>query len=179
MASTIRHLDMVNLFAGDDDPTKSLFLVIKNVKLPSREETTKEHSGGGAIAGIELGMRYLRALAVSFQLEGLNPDENRRFMPSAPARINYTMRGNVRDIRDHTDIEFKAIIEGRMTKVDLSEFDRDKGTQTDYEIKEIVRYTEYFGGVEKFHFDYFSGPAGLRIDGVLAHATAARNLGLA
>ena len=177
MSSTIRHLDAANLFVGDDDPTNSLFLILKNVKLPSLEEVTKEHMGGGAVAGIELGMRAIQPLKFPFQLEGFNPEQISRFMPGS-GRIKYTMRGNIRDIRDHTDLEVKAVIEGRMTKVEMSEFEKEKGINTDYEIKEVAFYSLFYNGVEKFYFDYFSGPAGVRMDGQPMFPALSRNLGL-
>lgn len=178
--NTIHHLDMANLFVGDDDPTKSQFLVMKNVKVPSLEEKTKEHTGSGAAMSVEIGMRVVNALSMPFQLEGINPDVMTRFMPGPGAsRIRYTVRANIRNVRDHTDIPLKAIVEGRMTKAEMSEFDRDKGTDSSYEIKEVFFYSLHLGTEEKYYFDYFSGPAGVRIGGIPVFQNAARNLGLA
>lgn len=179
MASTIHHLDMANIFVGDDDPTKSVYLTLKNFKLPSLEETTKDHTGGGAVMGITVGMALIQAPTFTFQLEGLNPHIDERFLPGIQRRITYTVRGNVSDLRDHRDIEVKAIIEGRMTKVEMSDFDREKGTTTDYEIKEVVYYALYFDGEEEWYFDYFSGAAGVRRKGSPMFPNKARNLGLA
>lgn len=178
MAATIFHMDSANLFVGDDDPTNSQFLVIKDVKLPTLEESTKEHSGGGAAAAITLGMRQLNALELGFNLEGFNPDVMNKFMPIGSASTKYTVRGNVRDVRTHKDIETKAIIGGRMVKVDIGEFKKDDGISTGYEIKEVLSYQLFFDGAEKFYFDYFAGMAGVRVDGQQLFLDAARNLGL-
>lgn len=178
MAQTLYNLDTANMFVGDDDPTNSLFLALKTVKLPGLEEQTKEHLGGGAMASVRLGMRSFQLGALSFTLEGVNPDVMPRFMP-ATGRIKYTIRGNIRDIRSHDDIPLRAIVEGRMTKVDMSEFKKDDGVTTDYEISEMLFYHLYFGSQEKIYFDYFSGPNGLRIDGISPVQNVARNLGLA
>lgn len=179
MPATLFNLDAANLFVGDDDPTNSQFLTLKNVKLPGMEEQTKEHMGGGAVASIRLGMRSFSIAALTFTLEGFNPTVMTRFMPVAAQRIKYTVRGNIRDIRTHEDISMRAIVEGRMTKSELSDFKKDDGVTTDYEINEILFYHLYFGAEEKIYFDYWAGPNGLRIDGVDALPGVARNLGLA
>lgn len=178
MSANILHMDSANLFAGDDDPNNSQFLVIKDITLPSLEETVKDHTGGGAAMSIEIGMRVIEKLMLRFKLEGFQPEVSNKFMPLT-GRTKYTVRGNIRDIRDHTELGVEAIVEGRMTKVEVSEFDREKGVDTDYEIKEILFYQVLLGGQEKFYFDYFSGPAGVRVDGNLVFAAQARNLGLA
>jgi len=172
-------MDMANLFVGDDDPSNSLFHVIKNIKFPSLEETTKEHMGGGAVVGLEIGMRSIKPVNLTFQVEGMAPDTSARFMPANPARIKYTVRGNMRDLKTHEDLEVRAIVEGRMTKVEYSEFDRDKGMTTDYEIKEVFFYSLHIGGIERLYFDYWAGPSGIRIDGATRYQAVARNLGLA
>ena len=98
-------------------------------------------------------------------------------MPAA-GRIKYTIRGNVYDLREQTDLELKAIIQGRLTKMEMGEFTRDAGMTEDYEIKEALFYSISLGGQEKFYFDYFSGPAGFRVNGQVVQQRAARNLGL-
>lgn len=178
MPATLYNLDAANLFVGDDDPTDSQFLALKSVKIPSMEEQTKEHMGGGAIASIDLGMRSFKIAPLTFSLEGFNPTVITRFMPAGPARIKYTVRGNIRDVRTHEDIALKAIVEGRMTKAEVSEFKKDDGITTEYEIKEILFFHLFFGGDEKVYFDYWAGPNGLRMDNVSVLAGPARNLGL-
>lgn len=179
MAATLLTMNSAVLFIGDASPDKAEFLTISTVKIPALEETTKEHLGGGAMAGIDLGMRVIKAPMLGFKLHGFNPDVMDKFMPGTPGRIKYTVRGNVRDAREHTDLEIKAIIEGRMSKYEPSDFKRDDGMDSDYEIKEVTFYQLYFDGAEKFYFDYFSGPMGFRVNGVAPHTAMARNLGLA
>lgn len=179
MPATIFHMDSANLFVGDDDPTNSQFLVIKDIKLPTQEEETKEHKGGGAAATVELGLRHFMPFTLGFNLEGYTPDVINKFMASGAAQLRYTVRGNIRDVRTHKDIELKAIIGGRMTKADIGEFKRDDGIGTEYEIKEVMFYQRFFDGNEEFYFDYFAGMAGVRIDGLPKFGDVARNLGLA
>jgi phage tail tube protein FII len=178
MSATILTMDTANLFVGDDDPTNSQFLTLRNIKLPALEEMTKDHTGGGAMGSISIGQRLFQSLTASFQLEGFNPDVLTKFMP-VTGRTKYTIRGNIRDLRDHTDTEIRAVLDGRMTRVEMSEFSRDNGINTDYEIKEVMLYSLHFGQSEKIYFDYFSGPKGVRVDGQLVFPAVARNLGLA
>jgi len=179
MPSTLFNLDAANLFVGDDDPTRSQFLALKSIKIPGLEEQTKEHTGGGAIATLSLGMRVFKVSPLTFTLEGPNPDVLPSFMSPAAARKKYTIRGNVRDVRTHDDIELRAIVEGRMTKIEISEYKKDDGITSDYEINEITFYHLFFKGAEKIYYEFFSGPAGLRIDGAPALQGVARNLGIA
>lgn len=175
MASTIYHMDSANLFIGDEDPTNSLYLVLKNIKLPGLEEIKKEHLGGGALGKVSMGMGAIEALVMTFNLDGFTPDVLSRFM-SPLGRLNYTIRGNVRDFFEQKDIEVKAILQGRMTKVEMSEFDRDKGLDTSYEITENVHYELYFDGQEKIYFDLRTGR--MRIDGVEVNRQRNINLGI-
>jgi uncharacterized protein len=177
MASTILHMNAANIFVGDEDPTKSLHLVIKNVKLPSLDEMTKEHAGGGAPMKMQLGMGMLESLALTFNLEGFTPDVMTSFM--GLGRKKYTIRGNIRDVREHTDTEVKAIVEGRMVKAEMGDFTRDNGIDSSYEIREVAFYSLYFGQQEKLYVDFFGGPNGVRVDGQAIFSRVARNLGRA
>jgi len=174
VASTIFHMDSANLFVGDDDPTNSQHLVLKNIKLPNLEEIKKEYLGGGAIGKVSMGMGAVEPLVLTFNLDGFTPDVLSRFM--SPTRIKYTVRGNIRDFFDHSDIEVKAILEGRMTKAEMSEFDKEKGTDSAYEITEAVHYALYFGQQEKLFFNLRTSR--LRVDGVDVNRQRNINLGI-
>lgn len=178
MAATILNLDTANLFAGDADPTNSQFLTLNNIKFPALEEKTKAHSPGGGVMSINVGMRSVNALSLTFQLAGINPDVMNKYMPGLGRRTKYTLRGNLNDLQTQEDIPVLAVVNGRMTKSDIGQFDKDNGLNSDYEIQEIVGYQLLIGGTEKFYFDFFAGPRGIRIDGVVVYNTVARNLGL-
>jgi len=177
MAATLFNMDSANLFVGDDDPSNSQFLTLKNIKVPSITEKTKEHTGGGASASIELATGIIEAPTLTFGLEGFNPDVMTRVLQQS--RLKYTVRGNIRDVRSHEEIPLRAIVQGKMTKYEPSQFEKDSGMSSDYEIKEIVFYHLFFNNQEKIYFDYFAGPAGLRINGIPVQQARARNLGLA
>lgn len=179
MASTIYHMDSANLYVGDEDPTNGKFLVIKNVTLqPELEEVTKDHSGGGAAVVIQIGMGIFKVAPLKFKLEGYNDDVDSQFMPLGPRRVKYTVRGNIVDLATHEDIDVKTIVTGRMTKVTKSDFERDKGLESDYEVSEILGMEVFFNGQEKFYFNYFKGMAGVRRNGQPLFAAKARNLGI-
>lgn len=177
MASTLFHMDAANLFVGDDDPRNSQFQVLRNIKIPALTEKTKDHTGGGAMATVELGMAVFEAFTLDFSLEGFNPEVMKYV--GIRSRQKFTVRGNIRDIRTHEDKELRAIVEGKMVKYEPSQFERDSGMTSDYQIKEIMFYHLYFAGAEKVYFDYMAGPAGVRIDGIPVFDNMARNLGLA
>ena len=174
--TTIYNVDLANLFVGNDDPTKSEFLVLKNLKIPALQEKTRDFSPGGGVVDMKLGTRKTEALELTFQLEGPNPDVMKRFMRNQ--RIDYTVRANVRDVQTHEDIPMKAIISGRMVKNEMSQFASGDGVQSDYMISEVMRYQLWFNHDEKYYFDAFAGPLGVRIDGVAIFRRAAANLGL-
>lgn len=173
---TIYEMDMANLFVGDAEPDKSEFLTIRSVKLPMLQEKTTEHSGGGAMAGLRIGMKMLEVLELTFSLRGYNLDVMNKLMIGE--RQKYTMLGNVRDLKSDREFPSKAVIQGILTKVDLAEFQRDEGLSTDYQVDQVVHYELHIDGREKYYFNYFAGPLGYRVDGRVRHRRAARNIGL-
>ena len=174
--STLFIMDAANLFVGDDDPTKGEYLALKSVKLPDLKEITKEHQGGGAGMGLSFGLRIIEKPEFSFKLEGINLRTMTKFMPGVPT--NYTVRGNVRDLKNLTNIPALAVVRGKMQSMSMSEFSRDAGIESDYMIGEITSYILTIGGVEKYALDYFSGVAGIRVDGQPIFSQVATNLGL-
>jgi phage tail tube protein FII len=171
-------MDMATIMVGDDQPESLNHLKLTSVQLPNLSESTTDHMPGGAVMGVSLGMSMIAALTLSFKMKGLNPETNRKLGIGQPRRLNYTMRGNVRDVREDRNFAAKAVINGRMVTANMSEFARENGIDEDYEIKEIMRYELYLDGQEKFYFDFFRGPSGARIDGEPIFAQQAGNLGL-
>jgi P2 family phage contractile tail tube protein len=176
--STIYELDMANLFAGDDDPTKSQFMVIETIKLPMLQEKTKEHMPGGGVMGVKIGMRAIEPLEVTFKLRGFNPDVMNKFGLSSPHRHRYTIRGSVRDLREGNSFPVVAVVEGRLVKVAADDFRREDGIAHDYEIAEIMKYQLMWNNQEKYYIDFFAGPIGWRVDGRVAFQQEAAHLGL-
>lgn len=177
MANTLYIMDAAALFLGDEDPTDAEIITIKSVKIPALKEKTKSHMGGGATMEINLGMRAIEPLEFTFKLEGVNEKAMSQLMPVA-GRLKYTVRGNIRDLRSGADIGIRAIIDGRMTSYEPGEFSRDNGMESDYMFAEIMGYRLIVNDVEKFYFDFFAGPLGVRVNGVQIFRGQARNLGL-
>lgn len=175
-AATIFHADAATLFVGDEDPTNSQHLVLKGVKIPALTERTRDHTPGGAPMSIALGTRKIEAPEPTFKLEGVNPTVMNKFMPGT--RTMYTMRANIRDVAAQKDIAMKAIINGKLSEVDMGEFGTDDGVETDYKLSEVVYYQVFFGTQEKWYFNFFEGYGGVRIDGNQVFRSVAANLGL-
>lgn len=171
-------MDMATIMVGDDQPDNLNHLTLQSVQLPTLEEVTSDHTPGGSIMGLNIGMSMLNALELTFGMKGLNPDTSRKLGVGQPRRLNYTIRGNIRDVREDRNFAGKAVVKGRMATITPSEFARESGVDESFIIKEIVGYELYLDGVERFYFDFFRGPAGARVDGVPVFSTQAGNLGL-
>lgn len=171
-------MDMATIMVGDDQPDNMNHLKLTGVQLPNLSETTSDHNPGGSVMGLSIGMTMLTALTLTFKMKGLNPETSRKLGIGQQRRLNYTIRGNIRDVREDRNFAGKAVISGRMVTANMSEFARENGIDEDFEVKELVKYELYLDGVERFYFDFFRGPAGARIDGVPIFATQAGNLGL-
>lgn len=172
---TIYVMTAVNLFCGDDDPTKSKALTIAELKLPSLEEEYADHKPGGARVGIEIPLG-IQKLAATFRLDGFDPDLLGKFGLNSKVRHVFTAYGNISDRRSGRDISARAIIEARLGKVDPAAFKRGELHGHDYALNEIVRYELYFDGKEKIFWDFFEST--WRVDGVDQEATVNANLGI-
>lgn len=170
-------MDMATIMVGDD-PENLNHLKLTGVQLPSLEEVTSQHQPGGSVMGLDIGMTMLNALNLTFKMKGLNPESSQKLGIGQARRLNYTIRGNIRDVVEDRNFAGKAVISGRMTLVNPSEFARESGIDEDFAVKEVVRYQLFLDGQEKFYFDFFRGPAGARIGGNPIFAAQAGNLGL-
>lgn len=175
----IAELDAANLFAGDDDPNKSEYLAMTEVKLPMLQEKTREHLGGGMMGAINVSVRVFEAMEMTFKLRGFNPDVMKKFGLNSPSRQRYTVLGNVRELVRNTEMPVKAVVQGRLIRMENDAFTRDGGISHDYQIAEVDFYALYLDNQEKFYVNLWEGPSGLRVDGVVQYGNMARNLGLA
>lgn len=175
-ASSIHNVEAATLFVGDDDPTNSQHLVLKNVKLPTLTEKTRPHTGGGIPMSVNLGVKKLESLESSFKLEGINPDVMNKFM--TPRRKMFTMRASIRDVVKQTKVALVATFEARMIEADMGEFGTDDSVDSDYKLAEIMFYQLMLGNNEKYYFSFAEGYTGVRVDGVEIFREEAANLGL-
>ncbi|MFC5509259.1 phage major tail tube protein [Bosea massiliensis] len=177
--ATLYEMDFAALFCDELDPSKANWLNLEEVKIPMLQEKTQETTGGGAAMSLRMGMGIFEPIELTFKLRGFNPDVMNKIMPPGRVRRAYTITGNIRDLEGDRQFALKAVIRGRMTKVDPGSFTRDSGISTDYQIDEIVFYSLHLDGVEKYYVDQFVGPNGIRVDGVQVYQDVARHLGLA
>lgn len=174
--SNIFNLDAATLFIGDAEPDKAHYLDINTIQLPSLEEATREVKPGGGVLGINMRTKSIKALTLGFNLVGVQ----QRVMDyiAKEKREKYTIRGNLYDLRRQEDLPFVGVAEGRMMKRDIKEFKKEGDIETEYEINEIVLWKLHIDGKEQEYFDFFAGPAGIRINGNKRFNRVARNLGL-
>ena len=173
--STIIVQEAANLFCGDDDPTKSKHLTLGSIKLPSLSEKMSDHHAGGAMVAIEVALGVDK-LDCTFNLKGHDPDLLVQFGLGGKPRLRYTARGLLRDKRTMRAIESKAIIEGRLTKIEVGEFSRGDLLGHDYSIQEVMHYELYYDGVEKVFWDFFTSE--WRINGISQNSDELRILGI-
>ena len=166
--TTLYTFDAANLFCGTVDPTNSKHLAIEHLKLPELDEEFKDHSPSGGRFGFEIPVGF-KKLECTFKLTGFDPQVLTQFGLSSPIANIYTAYSVVVDRRTGQQIEHKAVVEGRLSKVAQSEVKRGETSDTDYRIGGISHYELWFGGAEKIFWDFFTNA--WRVDGVDQNAT--------
>lgn len=174
--STIYIMEAANLFCGDHDPTASKHLTLDELQLPNLQENYADYHPGGAKVGIEVAVG-VQKLEPTFKLAGWDPDLLGQFGLGAKARKVFTAYGVIRNKRDGTAIQAKAVIEGRLGKVEAEAFKQGEAMGHDYSINEVMHYELWFGDDEKIYWDFFANE--WRVDGVDEYAEEKRILGMA
>ena len=160
--STIYIMEAANLYCGDHDPTASKHLTLAELKLPPLQEIYQDHHAGGSRVQVEVALG-IQKLEPTFKLNGWDPDLLTQFgLGSSRAKV-FTAYGVIRDKRTGNAIETKAIIEGRLGKIEPEAFKRGEMMGHDYSINEVMHYELWFGEKEKLFWDFFSGD--WRLDG--------------
>jgi P2 family phage contractile tail tube protein len=171
--STIYIMEAANLFCGDDDPTASKHLTLAEMKLPTLQEMYQDHHAGGSRVKIEVAVG-IEKLESTFKLNGWDPELLTKFGLGSATPRRFTAYGMIRDKRTGAAIESKAIIEGRLGKIDPDAFQRGELQGHEYGINEIVHYELWFGEQEKMYFDFYT--TDWRLDGVSQNADERRIL---
>ena len=153
--STLYILESANLFCGDADPTKSKHLTIQELKLPALQAQYQDHMAGGAPVGIEI-ETGINKPEPSFKLVGHDPDLLRQFGLGSRIRHTYTAYSVVVDRKTGRKIERKAIIEGRLGKMEEDAFKKGDLIATDYSINEVMHYEVWFDKQEMLYWDFFT-----------------------
>lgn len=165
--STLYVWEAANLFAGDDDPSKSKHLSIQNLKLPSLEEMYQDHHPGGSRVQVEIEVG-IKKLEPTFKLVGFDPDLLVQFGLGSKAKRVFTAYRVLRDKRTGTALEGKAVFEGRLGKITEDEFKRGDLAGADYAINEVTHYELWFDKKEKLYWDFFTNT--FRVEGVETNA---------
>lgn len=166
--------EAANLYCGDDDPSRSKHLTLDEHALPVLEETFAEHMPGGSRIAVEVSMGVIRPLSSSFKLRGWDPHLMTLFGLGSRQRLPFTSYGLVRDKKTNRAIESKAIMQGRLAKIEGEARKRGEFMGHDYEIKEIWHYELWFDGLEKYYFDFETQE--FRVNGVSENADERRIL---
>jgi uncharacterized protein len=161
--STLYIIDAMNLFCGVVDPTASKHLSLQGVKLPSLEETMKEHEPGGGHVGIEIPVGVGK-LEIEFKIVGFDPQMVTQFGLNSRVSHLYTMYGAIIDRRSGKAVELKAIAEGRLSKLTQEEFKRGDLSNQDCKISGLTHYEVWFDGKEQLYWDFFTNA--WRVNGV-------------
>ncbi|OCC05272.1 phage tail protein [Labrys sp. WJW] len=168
--------EAANIFLGDDSPDNSKHRSLQSAKLPTLEELTQQHHGGGAIGAVEVGGLGLKELDSTFKLAGWDPQAMSMFGVGG-GRQNFTIRGLLRN-KDLTNkaITVRAILNARLVTITPDEFKRGDLLGHDYALKEIFRYQLFYDGSEKYFYDYLTSE--WRVDGVDQNAEERAALGI-
>jgi P2 family phage contractile tail tube protein len=168
-------IESANLFAGAEDASSSKHLTIRDLKLPTMEEKQAEHHPGGSIFAVQISSLGFNALSATFHLVGFDPAMLKLFGLGQQLRRRYTAYGAVRDKLSGGAVQAKAIMEGRLQRIEPGAFNRGDLVGHDYAVSEIVHYELYFDGEEKFYLDFATQE--WRVDGTEENDTR-RLLGL-
>jgi P2 family phage contractile tail tube protein len=162
--ATIYVPEAMNIFVGTGADASKHLTITENT-LPILEEKTVEHHAGGSIGALEIGGLGLVALTQGFNLSGYDPQTMGQFGAVGTTNNNaFTTYGVMRDKQGNTPFELRCVTWGRLTKIQHSTFKRGELANQTHEIKEITHYELYWGGKEKYYYDFFSSV--WRVDGV-------------
>lgn len=161
--STLHVIEAANLFCGDHDAQNSKHLSIQELKLPALQAIYTDHHAGGARVQIEVEVG-IQKLEPTFKLVGFDPDLLVQFGVGSKIKRIYTAYSQIINRRTGASLELRAVMEGRLGKVEGDAFQRGELQSHDYAINEVTHYELHFNGQEKIYWDFFSNI--WRVDGV-------------
>lgn len=172
--STILVVSGANLFVGTN-PDASKFLTLTELKLPALQAQYQDHMAGGAPVGIEI-ETGINKLEPTFKLTGVDPATLSQFGLGSRNRQVYTARHVVTDKGTGRKIELKAVIEGRLGKVETDAYKKGDLLATDYAINEVWHYEVWFDRKELVYWDFRENE--WRINGISENAEDNQILGI-
>lgn len=183
MANNIYVLEAVNLLVSNVSATSnasqsiySQHLTLSELKLPGLEEAYVNHQPGGAWLGIEVDVNITR-LEATFNLAGIQTE----VMTLLGRQLNtFTAFGAVRSRSDGTIQQAKAVMVGRLGRVNPQNFRRGDLLHHEYSIRGIVHYEFYLGeqsAPEEIYFwDFFTNAFRIGTNDINADVNAALGL---
>ena len=145
MAETVYTLESANLICGDvvgtsgPMPGASTHLILQELKLPSFEENTVDHTPGGAMVGIDI-PTHMNKLEATFNLAGWDNEVMTFVGRNNPYYQRFTAYGLIRDRRSSAALQSVAIMEGRLGRVNPTAFSKGNLMSHEFTIKSIVHY---------------------------------------
>lgn len=137
--SNLYLMEAVNLICGEGgdgvQPGESTHLTLRELKLPTLEETFVEHRPGGAAVAIEIPI-YINRLEARFTLAGWQAP----IMRMLGSDQTFTAYGVVRSYRDGRPLKAKSIMWGRLGRIDPSVIARSNVMEHEYVIRSILHY---------------------------------------
>lgn len=142
--ATVYVLEEVNMICGNvgggpSAPGISTHLTLSELKLPGMEEAYVDHMPGGAPVSIEVPM-HINRLECTFNLAGFNPDVMRLLGSANRSLQIFTANGLVRDRRSGEALKAQAVIQGRLGRVNPTNFQKSNLFQHEFSIRSIVSY---------------------------------------
>lgn len=167
-------MEAANLYCGDHQPNRSNHLTLQSLKLPTLEENFADHAAGGAAVAIEIDT-HLNRLECTFNLLGWDPDVMVMIGESRRAHQVFTAYGLIREKRNGKALRAMAVMQGRLGRVDPSEFRRGDNMSHGFAIRGITHYElrmQQTSGVnqEIYYWDFFTSER--RVGGVNLNAEA-------
>ena len=142
--STIYVMESANMICGNSGgrgsaPGISTHLVLQELKLPTLEENYVDHAPGGAPVAIEI-PTHQNKLEATFNLAGWDPKIMSYIGQNDPTYQVFTAYGLIRDRRTSRAHQAKAVMEGRLGRVNPTAFSKGNLMSHEYSIKSIVSY---------------------------------------
>lgn len=169
--SNLYVMEAANLMCGDggnnNQPGESTHVSLMELKLPGLEENYVDHYPGGAPVGIEVPM-YINRLEATFTLAGWQPAIMTMMGRSAVRVQWFTAYGLIRERRTGAALEGKAVMQGRLGRVNPTAYRKGDMMQHEYAIRSIIHYELYMksdpsatagavGAADEIYFwDFFS-----------------------
>src|SRR5215207_2818450 len=154
MSSNVYLMEAANLFCGDADPSLSNHLTISDLKLPELAENYVDHRPGGAPLAVEIDT-HMNRLESTFTLAGWQPQVQTMIGLSTTANQVFTAYGVIRDRRNGRALEGKAVMQGRLGRVNPQNWRRGDLQSHEYAIRAIMHYALWLEGEEMFFWDFF------------------------